>query len=322
MARYRGSSSGSRCFNSGYYGSYDYAQYACVVVFAAVYLGIAVGFCITRRKFGRGKHLVGVPYMLALFFTFIEQIINFIWTTLSACQATNGSLQSAYDLRSALAVFDSLSVIFLLFVAIWTLNIMLRKQLGNTSAILKIVLAIDLAILGVLLLVITVLICYSYHFIGRSIYESPANLSIILSATQYISLALSAVIVISILGSGAVSLAAARSLKKKHLANTSIIIWIAVMTLAIFAVYLISIIQTAQTLTEFSYYDFASRMAAYWLSSFFYALAFVAIIFIAKNSVWNSATTHIVEPHSYGAGEQPLAYDYQQPPAAYGRAHV
>jgi hypothetical protein len=71
MARYRGSSSGSRCFNSGYYGSYDYAQYACVVVFAAVYLGIAVGFCITRRKFGRGKHLVGVPYMLALFFTFM-----------------------------------------------------------------------------------------------------------------------------------------------------------------------------------------------------------------------------------------------------------
>ena len=149
-----------------------------------------------------------------------EQIINFIWTTLSACQATNSSLQSAYDLRSALAVFDSLSVIFLLFVAIWTLNIMLRKQLGHTSAILKIVLAIDLAILGVLLLVITVLICYSYHFIGRSIYESPASLGTILSATQYISLALSAVIVISILGSGAVSLAAARSLKKKHLANT------------------------------------------------------------------------------------------------------
>lgn len=102
----------------------------------------------------------------------------------------------------------------------------------------------------------------------------------------------------------------------------SITIWIAVMTLAIFAVYLISIITTAQILAEFSYYDLAGRMAAYWLSSFFYALAFVAIIFIAKNSVWNSATTHIVEPHSHGAGEQPLAYDYQQPPAAYGRAHV
>jgi hypothetical protein len=129
-------------------------------------------------------------------------------------------MQSAYDLRSALAVFDSLSIILLLFVAIWTLNTMLRKQLGHTSAMLKIILGIDLVILGVLLLVVTVLICYSYHFIGRSIYDSSASLGIILSATQYITLAFNAVIVISILGSGAVSLATARSLKKKHIANT------------------------------------------------------------------------------------------------------
>lgn len=97
---------------------------------------------------------------------------------------------------------------------------MLRKQLGHTSAMLKIILIIDLVILGVLLLVVTVLICYSYHFLARTIYESPANLSTILSANQYISLAFSAVTVISILGSGALSLVAARSLKKKHIANT------------------------------------------------------------------------------------------------------
>jgi hypothetical protein len=72
MARYRGSSYGSSgCFSSGYYGSADYAQYASVVVFAAVYLGIAVGFCFTRRKFGQGKRLVGIPFMLALFFIFM-----------------------------------------------------------------------------------------------------------------------------------------------------------------------------------------------------------------------------------------------------------
>jgi hypothetical protein len=129
-------------------------------------------------------------------------------------------METAYDLRSALAVFDSLSIFLLLFVAIWTLNNMLRKQLGHTSAMLKIILMIDLVILGVLLLVVTVFICYSYHFISRSIYESPANMGIILSASQYIVLAFHAVTVISILGSGALSLVAARSLKKKHIANT------------------------------------------------------------------------------------------------------
>lgn len=322
MAHYRGSSSRSRCFNADYYGSYDYAQYACLVVFTVVYLGIAIGFCVTRRKFGRGKHLVGLPYVLALLLFLVEQIIDFVWTTLSACEATNNSLQTSYDLRSALAVFDSLSTILLLFVAIWTLNNMLRKQLGHTSAMLKIILVIDLVILGALLMVITVLICYSYHYLDRSYYESPPNIGTILSATQYILLAFNAVVVISILGSGALSLVAARSLKKKHLANTSFIIWIAVMALAIFARSLISIIQTAQVLTAFYYYNYAGRVAAYWISSFFGALAFVAIIFIAKNSAWNSATAHIVEPHSYGAHEQPFAYDFRQPPAAHERAHV
>jgi hypothetical protein len=150
-----------------------------------------------------------------------EQIISFVWSTLSACEATNSSLQSAYDLRAALAVFDALSTILLLFVAIWTLNILLRKQLGHTSAMLKVILAIDLVILGVILLVATAFICYSYHFVGRdSYYDSPGNIGTILSATQYIGFAFDGVTVISILGSGALSLATARSLKKKNIANT------------------------------------------------------------------------------------------------------
>jgi hypothetical protein len=149
-----------------------------------------------------------------------EQIISFVWSTLSACEATNSSLESAYDLRAALAVFDALSTILLLFVAIWTLNILLRKQLGHTSAMLKVILAIDLVILGVILLVATVFICYSYHSVGRDSYSSPGNIGSILSATQYIGFAFDGVTVISILGSGALSLATARSLKKKHIANT------------------------------------------------------------------------------------------------------
>jgi hypothetical protein len=99
-------------------------------------------------------------------------------------------------------------------------------------------------------------------------------------------------------------------------------IWIAVLTAAIFTNSLISIITAAQILTHYSYYDYTARVAAYWLQQFFHALSYVAIIFIAKNAAWNSATTHSVEPHSYAAVEQPYAYDYQQPPAAYGRAHA
>ena len=97
----------------------------------------------------------------------------------------------------------------------------------------------------------------------------------------------------------------------------SITIWIAIMATAIFAHSLISIITTAQILGASWYYDYAGRMVAYWFSCFFNALSFVAIIFIARNATWNSATAHVVEPNSYGAGEQQYAYDYQQPPVGH-----
>jgi hypothetical protein len=72
MARRYGSSRySSSCYRFSTYDSYTLAQYACMVVFLAVYLGTLIMFCIVRKKTGAGKRLVGVPYMFALIFMFM-----------------------------------------------------------------------------------------------------------------------------------------------------------------------------------------------------------------------------------------------------------
>lgn len=65
MSRF--SNSSSRCFSSYWgYDSIDIAIYACTVIFLAVYLGALIALCVVRKRTGPGKHLIGLPYILAL----------------------------------------------------------------------------------------------------------------------------------------------------------------------------------------------------------------------------------------------------------------
>lgn len=148
-------------------------------------------------------------------------VIDFVWSTLSACDVGNLDYTVQYDMRIALLIFYDISLFLLLVVAFWTLNMMLRKQLGHTPAALKVALGIDLAVLGIILLPVIVLTSYGYYFIGRQDYRFyEANVTYILLAATYMGLAFKGVTIISVLGSGALSLIAGRSLKKKHMANT------------------------------------------------------------------------------------------------------
>ncbi|KAF2996477.1 hypothetical protein E8E13_004826 [Curvularia kusanoi] len=295
------------------------SRHSSSIVFAAVYLGIVIGLCVTRRKFGRGKQLVGLPYIFALFFTFVTQIVAFVYSTLSACDADNLDFAGQYDMNTAQLIISDAGLYLLLVVAFWTLNMMLRKQLGHTPPALKVALGIDLVVLAVILLPVIVLSSYGYYFIGRESYRSyQDNLTYILLAATYMRLAFNGVIIISAFVSGALSLSAGNSLRKKHMANT-VSSEFDFSMISTDILYLISIIRVSQTLTNFASFDYASNTAVYWISSLFAALAFIAVIFIAKNPVWDSKSPP-AEQHSYSAVEQPYSYDYQQPPTAYGGA--
>lgn len=108
-----------------------------------------------------------------------------------------------------------------LYVVFYLLNIMLRKQLGQNLSILKVVFGIDLFILGVLLLTTTAMLCQYYYWNahrGDSYgWDYPSNLF----ATVYIDLAFNAFEILSILGSGVLSILAVKSLKQKNMAQTA-----------------------------------------------------------------------------------------------------
>lgn len=70
-SRYDSDESSFTCFQSDLYDNYFIAEYACVVVFLVVYLGILLTLYVVRRRVGAGKHLIGLPYMFALFFMFM-----------------------------------------------------------------------------------------------------------------------------------------------------------------------------------------------------------------------------------------------------------
>lgn len=123
-----------------------------------------------------------------------------------------------YDTFIATNVFYWLQTMLFLYVVFYQLNIMLRKQLGQNLSILKVVFAIDLLILGALLLTTTAMICHYYYWIGhdRDSWNYPTSLT----RTVYIDLAFNAFLILSVIGSGVLSLLAVKSLKQRSMAQT------------------------------------------------------------------------------------------------------
>lgn len=122
----------------------------------------------------------------------------------------------------ATTVFYGIQTFLFLFVVIYTLNTMLRKQLGHNPTSLKVVLLVILFVLGSILLSYIVLNSYIQWWFSRE-YNSRDYSNIPdteLMATNYLGLAFDCVFLISIIGSGALSLVAANSLKRKHVAGS------------------------------------------------------------------------------------------------------
>lgn len=103
----------------------------------------------------------------------------------------------------------------LLFVVFYTLNIMLRKQLGQDLSVLRVVFGIDLLILGVLLLALVAMLSYYYYWMGRSYYQLGINTV----ASIYISLSFDAFYILSIVASGVLTVLAANSLRRKNMSQ-------------------------------------------------------------------------------------------------------
>ena len=109
----------------------------------------------------------------------------------------------------------------MLFVVIWTLNFVLRKQLGHRPLALRVTLLVDLFILGSLLAAFVSLVCYqdwlSIQELQGNYDAYPGNYNWM--ASGYLQLTFWALYLVSILASGTLSLLTVRSLEKRNLAR-------------------------------------------------------------------------------------------------------
>jgi hypothetical protein len=255
--------------------------------------------------------------------SYSNYIFQLVLSTLSACDALD-DVQSVYDTNIATLVFSWLQTMLFLYVVFYLLNTMLRKQLGQNLSVLKVVFGIDLLILGVLLLTTTAMLCQYYFWYAHrgDSWDYPPSLY----ASVYVDLAFSAFEVLSIVGSGVLSILAVKSLKQRGMAQTvgssshlwytqltckqSLMIWVTVLHFGLLFSTVWTLTQNAMQLGGAFYYREVSRDVLSWFSTIFYALSFVSVIVIARNPVWKS--TAFAEEQQYAYHQEPPVYENAQ----------
>jgi hypothetical protein len=255
--------------------------------------------------------------------SYSNYIFQVVLSTLSACDALN-DVKSSYDTNIATLVFSWLQTMLYLYVVFYLLNIMLRKQLGQSLSVFKVVFGIDLLILGVLLLTTTAMLCQYYYWYAHrgDDWDYPSSLF----ATVYIDLSFNAFEILSVIGSGVLSILAVKSLKQRGMAQTvrsplyfrcsqltrkqSLMIWVTVLHFGILFSTVWILTQNAMQLGSAFYYTRVSREVLQWFSAVFYALSFVSVIIIARNPVWKS--TAFAEEQQYAYHQEQPVYDGAQ----------
>jgi len=127
-------------------------------------------------------------------------------------------IATSYDWIIASTVFYVIHTFLLAVVVIYTLNAMLRKQLGHNPSALRKVFGPVLFVLGGLLLSYVSIQSYVGWTLGRMYraYEEYYNIAIDGMSPTYVWLAFEGTFLVSILGSGAFSIITAHSLRKRH----------------------------------------------------------------------------------------------------------
>jgi hypothetical protein len=150
--------------------------------------------------------------MLTLTSTFALEILT---ETLQQCNQVN--LSSYYNLNIVITVFYGIGIWCLLVVVVWTLNSMLRKRLGRTPKISKIVCLFIVVFMGLFTCVHISLQCYHLWL------NTPAGLFSTMPAfveeVIHISLAFWVLYLASVLVSGALALVAIQSMRSKHVSG-------------------------------------------------------------------------------------------------------
>jgi len=139
---------------------------------------------------------------------------SIVATVLQECGTT--SFFSIYNWQIAITVFLNLSYWLLLFVVVFTLNTMLREQLGHTTAIYKYLLLAVMGVMGALTCAHIGLTSYIYWSQTEAGQSTRLYRRVPYLASQQLRVAYYSLYLVSVLASGGLALLTIMSLRSRR----------------------------------------------------------------------------------------------------------
>ncbi|KAI8938269.1 hypothetical protein NX059_005928 [Plenodomus lindquistii] len=302
MAPRRGGSSyGSSSSSSTCPGAFEDTQsqvyFACIVLFFLVYIGIAIGLCVVRKKSGAGTRLIGVPYMSALFFMLVAYALDLVSMVLLECGTVASTL---YSLAIASSIFYLLAYWTLLFVVVYTLNTLLREHLESPSKAIKMLL---LAIVGVMFAITAAHIgVTSYNLWAATDDGYSSNANFIIHPAEQLRVAWNVMYFLSVITAGVLSLLTIFAMRSRRQSGSGLLGWVIALTFSMAVWIIIGVVVAASYLTDdFNIITFETNAALMYIQSFFQAMSFIILLCIARHGAWSKtgAAASMVAPQDH-----------------------
>ncbi|KAI1552810.1 hypothetical protein A1F97_00349 [Pyrenophora tritici-repentis] len=240
---------------------------AYIILFTLVFFFIFAALFFVRKRSGRtGKALVSTSYISAVVMMLISNILETVSFILISCNTTN--YFNYLNMVIASNVFYALATWCLLFVTVYILNALLTRylHLGRGQQTSPVVKVIPLAVVTVML----PLICAGMRLWTYITITSDAERS----------------------GGGDMMYATSRMLSL-----TGLIVWVAVLFFSMLLWNILSLIRAAEILSGITW-NWGAEMAQAYLQGAFQALAFVALMGIAKHPSWESMEDAVQQEYS------------------------
>lgn len=291
------SSSGSSACPGAFTGVYGtrVEYFVLRVLFWVVLLGVTIAWPRIRKNNPKTKRLIGPFFGFGLVFNLISYTMWNIITVLWECNTVD--VNTYYPVAIVFSIFYKIADYFLLIVAVWGVNAVLRDRLGSYPVIFKIV--INSTLIFMAILTIPLIVIDSYNLFqstdvgGESKLYVYYQLSVAYWTLYFVVLLIGAVLAI-------ISITQLRT-RKIAISPVHFLIIGFYVSMALWILFsLVSYGISLDTLSRIGYRNLANTyIALAYLSQIFYAVAYILILLIAKNTVWR------IQPgvHSYVVGQ-------------------
>ncbi|EMD97109.1 hypothetical protein COCC4DRAFT_41208 [Bipolaris maydis ATCC 48331] len=265
-----------------------------IIIFVAIFIA---SLFVRKRISGPGKSLIGFAYILTLLLAITCLVIDFAALLRSLCGT--GGFPESRDMAIASNTLGFISVWGMLFLVVYQVNILLRKQLGSAVMMFRIICVAMVGVIGALYIASLSISSYLWWETPNMWRDDQWSLQL---SSQRLSLAVRALYLLCVIVSAALSTMTLSGLRRAQLAAGDLIGWVAALHIFMFIWSGLSVVLQALSL-YLRDFDPKTSIALSYVLIVFQALSFVALLGIAKHSCWKQGrkpAQHVYAPAMQG----------------------